>query len=228
MVQVLNRLGHCVNYNKLEELETTTAEKIQERRLTCPEGAVAGSPKGLAFDNFDDVTQMLSGADSLHDTLGIIYQNIPNAEPSHHDVARGTTDKGKASVTSKAPVPKKSSRKRTLDTSNWMPLAPYRKVPKMTSFSYRNTAVFSIPDVSTRARHLDLIWMIIHALGKMCFPCWWALIPAFPQTLYQSRKSSTRQICNSPLPALMWCNTHLSQLKNMCRRVQAALWDSHE
>lgn len=31
VVQVLNRFGHCINYNCLEELETETAEQLQER-----------------------------------------------------------------------------------------------------------------------------------------------------------------------------------------------------
>ena len=171
MVEVLNRFGHCLNYNKLEELETATTEKIQDRQLTCPEGTVVGSPMGLAFDNFDELTQTLSGTDSLHDTMGILYQNIPDAESSHPDVGSAMTDRGKAS-TSEAPAPKKSSRKRTLDTSNEMPLAPYRKVPKMTSFTYRNTAIYSLPDVSARARHLDLIWMISHAIGDDMLPMW--------------------------------------------------------
>lgn len=32
---------------------------------------------GVAFGNFDELTNTLSGADSMHDIMGIIYQNVP-------------------------------------------------------------------------------------------------------------------------------------------------------
>lgn len=169
MVQVLNRFGHCLNYNKLEEVETATAERIQERQLSCPEGTVIGSPMGLAFDNFDELTQTLSGADSLHDTMGILYQNIPDDDTDCPDVGRDAADRGKAP--SKGSVTKKS-RKRTLDTTNEMAIAPYRKVPKMTRFSYTNSAVYSVPDVSVSAKYQDLLWMMSHAVGTALHPMW--------------------------------------------------------
>ena len=31
---------------------------------------------GLAFDNYDELTATLSGGETLHDTMGILYQNI--------------------------------------------------------------------------------------------------------------------------------------------------------
>lgn len=35
-----------------------------------------GLPMGLAFDNLVELTQTLSGSNTLHDTMGILYQNI--------------------------------------------------------------------------------------------------------------------------------------------------------
>ena len=77
IVQVMNRFGHCVNYSCLEELETATAEALKDREKACPEDTIAGLSMGLAFDNFDELTQTLSGSGTLHDTMGILYQNIP-------------------------------------------------------------------------------------------------------------------------------------------------------
>jgi len=34
-------------------------------------------PTGVAFDNFDRFVETSSGKDTLHDTVGIIYQNDP-------------------------------------------------------------------------------------------------------------------------------------------------------
>ena len=79
-VEVYTRRGtcvHCLNYSALEELETATAEALLARKQACPEDTIAGLPmgvQGLAFDNFDELTQTLSGADTLHDTMGILYK----------------------------------------------------------------------------------------------------------------------------------------------------------
>ena len=35
---------------------------------------------GLAFDNYDELTNTLSGAETLHDTMGILYQNTGESE----------------------------------------------------------------------------------------------------------------------------------------------------
>lgn len=43
----------------LEELETATAETLLERKEACLEGTATGLPMGLAFDDFDDMTQTL-------------------------------------------------------------------------------------------------------------------------------------------------------------------------
>ena len=48
IIQLLNRFGHCLNYHCLEELETATAERIQERDEACPEGTEKNVAMGLA------------------------------------------------------------------------------------------------------------------------------------------------------------------------------------
>uniref|UniRef100_UPI00358F9BFB uncharacterized protein isoform X2 n=1 Tax=Myxine glutinosa TaxID=7769 RepID=UPI00358F9BFB len=96
LVQVLNRFGHCLNYSCLEELETATAEAIQERKDACPENTLPGLPTGLAFDNFDEMTQTLSGSNTLHDTMGILYQNLPGDRTSIQQINESTTPVRKA------------------------------------------------------------------------------------------------------------------------------------
>ncbi|GFS75832.1 hypothetical protein TNCV_4665081 [Trichonephila clavipes] len=77
-INILNRLGHCCNYNTLEELETEATISSVNRSQICPPDIIQ-SPSlstGVAFDNFDRYVDTLTGKDTLHDTVGIIYQNV--------------------------------------------------------------------------------------------------------------------------------------------------------
>ncbi|GFV69644.1 hypothetical protein TNCV_4507591 [Trichonephila clavipes] len=78
MINILNRLGHCCNYNTLEELETETTISSVNRSQICPPDIIQ-SPSlstGVAFDNLYRYVDTLTGKDTLHDTVGIIYQNV--------------------------------------------------------------------------------------------------------------------------------------------------------
>ncbi|GFY61459.1 hypothetical protein TNIN_340721 [Trichonephila inaurata madagascariensis] len=55
MINIINRLGHCCNYNTLEELETEAMISSVSRSQICPP-VIIQSPSlstGVAFDNFD-------------------------------------------------------------------------------------------------------------------------------------------------------------------------------
>ncbi|GFT29982.1 hypothetical protein TNCV_3349441 [Trichonephila clavipes] len=55
MINILYRLGHCCNYNTLEELETEATISSVNRSPICPPNIIQ-SPSlstGVAFDNFD-------------------------------------------------------------------------------------------------------------------------------------------------------------------------------
>ena len=166
VVQVLNRFGHCINYNSLEELETETAEQLQERRLSCPDGTIKDKPMGVAFDNFDELTNTFSGADMPHDTMGIMYQNVTDESEETRSVEPSE------SVSLLPIVPStRTGRKRSLEQQE-VSLEPHCKKPKMTVFSYKHVDVFNLPDVSGAARNLDLMWMMSHALDVGKVPMW--------------------------------------------------------
>lgn len=77
VVDVLNKYGHVSSYHVVEELETEATYTSTSRSVLCPDD-IELSPEfftGLAFDNFDRFTETSSGKDTLHDTVGIIYQN---------------------------------------------------------------------------------------------------------------------------------------------------------
>lgn len=79
MVEILNRLGHCVNYTCVEELESEIAYGCAASTKILPYGLVPKTPQlrtHVAFDNYDRFVETSSGKDTLHDTVGIVYQNI--------------------------------------------------------------------------------------------------------------------------------------------------------
>ncbi|GFV92982.1 hypothetical protein TNCV_3426941 [Trichonephila clavipes] len=78
MINILNRHGYCCNYNTLEELETEATISSVNRSQICPPDIIQ-SPSlstGVAFDNIDRYVDTLTEKDTLHDTVGIIYQNV--------------------------------------------------------------------------------------------------------------------------------------------------------
>ena len=203
LVQVMNRFGHCINYNSLEELETATAEALQKRMKACPEDTLPGLPFGLAFDNFDEMTQTLSGNNTLHDTMGILYQNIPDgkderssANSSIPDIQKSGKNENSSIIT--AGTKRMNKMKRSLTVPD-TPLNPVFGVPKMIIFQYKNTGVFNLPDVALRARHLDLVWMMCHALQTTdVLPMW----VGFNATFYQDKlpKQEVRYMPNLKEP----------------------------
>ena len=194
LVQIMNRFGHYVNYNALEELETATAEVIKEREKVCPGDTLPGLPIALAFENFDEMTQTLSGSNTLHDTMGLLYQNIPevsdDTSSSSSSIPINSIDEDRCIITEGAK--KVNKKKRSLTISN-VPADPYFRVPKITVFCYKNTHVFSLPDVSLKARQLDLVWMISHALEIEVLPMWVGFNSRFTKTDYPNRRFGTCQ-----------------------------------
>ena len=78
VVTMLNRLGHCINYNGIEELETELTYNCSNANQITPSGMSKekSCSTGLAFDNYDRFTETLSGKDTLHDTVGMAYQTV--------------------------------------------------------------------------------------------------------------------------------------------------------
>lgn len=79
VVEIVNKYGHCCSYNTIEELETEATFSSLSRSLSCLKGIITadGFCTGVAYDNFDRFVDTASGKNTLHDTVGIIYQNAP-------------------------------------------------------------------------------------------------------------------------------------------------------
>jgi hypothetical protein len=84
--ELLNHLGHSIGYHVTEEFETELATDISEKGELTPDGIVktGGLATALAWDNYDELTETLSGKGTVHDTVGICYQNVPGEVEAQH------------------------------------------------------------------------------------------------------------------------------------------------
>ena len=75
-VEILNRMGHCINYSTVEKIETELTFETNKNSKETPFGmkTTPGFNTGIAWDNFDRFVDTKSGKDTLHDTVGIAYQ----------------------------------------------------------------------------------------------------------------------------------------------------------
>ena len=90
VVTALNRYGHCILYNAAEELETELTFTAHEKNKMIANGIspFPGLCTHVAFDNFDRFVDTVNGKEILHDTVGIIYQFIPqNPVPKNYSSA---------------------------------------------------------------------------------------------------------------------------------------------
>lgn len=75
VLTILNKCGHSIGYTAAEELETEITYTAYENNQLIPAGIKLRSDLSthVAFDNYDRFVDTLSGKDTLHDTVGIIY-----------------------------------------------------------------------------------------------------------------------------------------------------------
>ena len=172
VVSLLNHFGHSISYQKVEELETDIAHSIADKKHVTPDGIklIQGLATGVAFDNFDENSETLSGSGTLHDTVGITYQNIDDTTevtPTGENV-QAHDPESRMDV-----APDTCKRRRHHSYSFDAPqyeLQPYRKKPKVSKFQY----VVQTPKKPLNLRkvkQLDILWMILASLHKQ-IPMW--------------------------------------------------------
>lgn len=77
---VLSRLGHSINYDRICEIETAQAELAQHFQSMslnlplCPANSESQVTTTFWWDNFDRNIETASGAGSIHNTPGIVFQ----------------------------------------------------------------------------------------------------------------------------------------------------------
>ena len=129
VIELINRLGHCSGYHIAENLETQFATEISARNRAMPDGMSNNQDlcTSLAWDNYDETIGTLSGKGTLHDTVGICYQNLSDLE-GKNEQPKQVPIQGIPLTVAQA---KFSQRTLKVETSQ---LEPYRKKPRRSSF----------------------------------------------------------------------------------------------
>lgn len=194
VINILNRMGHAISYTVCEEIETELAHGCSERGI-LPDGLIPNTPAlhtHSAFDNNDryhceqiniskDYSKFLTifiisryvesvetnGKGTLHDTVGIVYQNIDEDAIEIASVTTLTSNHGNsvdASLTGR--------RRQTYASPFNANVQPYNR---------RNTAgpcFFGkdpmIPDNLELACNLEILWMLNNAYSTINSKRWFA------------------------------------------------------
>lgn len=164
VIDIINKYGHCCSYNTIEELETEATFTSCEKSMICPED-IRLSPDhctGVAFDNYDRFVETCSGKDTLHDTVGIIYQNVVNNDSENVLICQFP-------IVREPPL----KRRRTFDAIS-PELINYAKKPKMIEKLLPiDSELRKINSNShTFYEKLDILWVLSHYLKIPKTPMW--------------------------------------------------------
>ena len=96
----------------------------------------SGLCTGTAFDNYDELTETLSGKDTLHDTVGICYQNKTQSVPLCQIYTNNNEKKQKKRQLQEETSSNPCKRRRRQYDPPSRKIEPYKKKPSIKSFSY--------------------------------------------------------------------------------------------
>ncbi|CAH0721911.1 unnamed protein product, partial [Brenthis ino] len=161
IIDIVHRYGHCISYPGIEELETEATYTSIQKSTLCPETIkkTHNLCTGVAYDNFDRFVETGSGKDTLHDTVGIIYQNL---DQDNQDL---TQSSNVISPNDEEASDLKRRRRRTFEAIT-VDKVPYPKKPKMTdAMQVSLHEVENLQPVNMKVYNtIDIILMISHAL----------------------------------------------------------------
>ena len=125
LIGMLNRYVHCVSYTKTEELETELMFyfHIRFKDFTSWPGTGLFINSWYSFDNFDQFAETLSVKNTLHDTVGIVYQSA--SEETSRAAANALQNRPSASGDSTS----RRKRRRTFQSFG-VDIEPYHKKPQ--------------------------------------------------------------------------------------------------
>ena len=82
LIEILNTLGFCFGYKKMKNIDFAIAKRITSLlgpndRVPLAPVFIPAHPISGAMDNFDHIERNLSGKGSSHDTVLVLFQNVP-------------------------------------------------------------------------------------------------------------------------------------------------------
>ena len=78
LIDILNRFGHTISNETIRKVDMMLESTVEMKEELTPT-VIEKEPNlctGTAWDNFDINVETMSGADTIHHTYGICYQNI--------------------------------------------------------------------------------------------------------------------------------------------------------
>lgn len=86
-MDIMNRLGLSMSYDSMKRIDTTIAERMAEDTLPnrCPVSDKINTTDVIqgAIDNFDHADNTISGKDTTHDTVLVVFQNkLKSSKPA--------------------------------------------------------------------------------------------------------------------------------------------------
>ena len=151
VVSLLNRFGHCIGDETVRRMDMSFEEAVNQNDTILP-SHIQISPNlstGLAWDNFD-INIETSGANTIHHTYGICYQNIMPSENSQSDFDIETNSFVNMQVERKfKKVPTESKQEH---------LEPYHKKPKLSNFVTIEFTLYQPCPNYKKLKMQDYIW----------------------------------------------------------------------
>ncbi|XP_077263749.1 uncharacterized protein LOC143898274 isoform X3 [Temnothorax americanus] len=183
IINILSKYGHCCSYITLEELETEMTFSTTNSTYVCPEDILRRPDlnTGVAFDNFDRFVETLNGKDTLHDMVGIIYQDVIQNEDTMSVVSPNvcenknlTTNKTVHSNFSESSMitTKRKRKRRSFDEITFV-MHPFTKKLKITTWNQLDISELNqTPDSLMMSKQLDVAWMLLHMHRISDVPMW--------------------------------------------------------
>ena len=128
VIEMLNRLGYSVSYNVVEEIETELTFEATKQNHFTPDGMLLNPDlaTGVVCDTFDRFVETLSGKDTLHDTVGIVYQSTRSSYCSRGKDTGKTVEIDQSSIFDSGKKVQHKKRRRTFEVAG-LDIEPYRK-----------------------------------------------------------------------------------------------------
>jgi len=168
VVDIVNKYDHSCSYTATEELETEVTYFASSRSQDCPYDIVQ-KPNlctGLAYNNFDRFVETTDGKDTLHDIVGIIFQNIvPETTENDNNTQEPENDNSMQEQNSNS----RNKRRRIFNavTPELEPLAKRKKGEQVIQ-SLSDEIIE--PSISRVQKRVNVLWMI--ALRIPNTPMW--------------------------------------------------------
>ena len=156
MVSLLNRFGHTISNETVRRIDMMLENTVMSEENITPKEIKkqANLCTGTAWDNFDVNLETLSGANTIHHTYGICYQNVLPDDSSHSNQSVLELKESTSHIGRKRKISVV-----TQNLYNTEEVQPYWKKPKMSQFPYVKTIVFG-PESLHKYCDYDTLWMI--------------------------------------------------------------------